>query len=1123
MPEFEVFDLSVLGADSHLWLSVQSRQGSVFGVSRSFPALSVPQPYASPIEWMSAVVREARTDAGQVARGIGAVLTRLVFGVPDVAALLQQARGAAAARGAQLLVRLLLAPEEISAWPWELLADPQQPDRFLALARDVQLVRSGRSRTYAARQAPIQPPLNLLLVMSSPVPSPGDTDTPFDLYEEKRSLLAELQPLVERGLLRVEVEDRPSVERLRRRMAAERRGFHLFHYLGHAQPAGLRLEERYGRSRLVTGEQMSLLLQQLPDLRLAVFAGCETARAPSAVAEVDRWPGPLSTVDHCVRDASPMVIGMQAVLPFSTERVFTRFLYSAITGGQSVAEALRLARLAVIDDEISGGQLLNWAVPCLFVAGAEPGPLVDPQAKAIVPPRVRRVGLKIGVRQSELRFVSRLNALRVSVDALCGRNDARLLMVLGRGGAGKSRLLDRALEELDADAVQLFVSAHYLLAEADPVQALCDLVARVVAETGQRVPAQGRLVAIRWWERLLEDATRIPLALVVDDGDGLQASADPKARALLEALVTLTKRRGRARLAVAATEEITSLMSPLRASEIKTVWLQPLDWPDVWQWIRRNLPVLTRYPENILSSYYSDLPHLEQWEQLADTLGARQSVTDAQSAEFAEIVVRIGGVPVDVGTPASTAPPPIFGAEADVPAPTGRPVRRGTIRVAIVGPFMQGREAQFARLLTLYAAEHGVAGRTAGSDTADGAALAAELLTVRSPFGETGTASTDAIVQWLHEVREAEADIVLLDIGTPRAERALTRAVAALTADGRLVIASGGNSRRPSYPAWSPEVLAVGALGADGRPAPYSAYFRQSGKPELFAPESVAESALAGVVADSDMKGTSVSALYAVAAAIVVWVTDRDRTARDVRAILLDTADRIDGSTASGPRRLDSQKALSRTRELLLLDALERGPLELHELLAKTGMRPQHAMPLLDLLVETKALNRVLHGQTARYENPEAIYLRYVRMRTKPSGSERTMELSSLVQRARELAGRGRYRADDVVAMWDSGDDGRRIVALAIIEERPDLGAVPVVAAGIRSGRSAFEIYHALRAATALVPQLPPDRLGEIREAVDDLRSGDGAPQGSDRWHLSEQVLELIAGRLTKRRAPQRR
>ncbi len=33
----EVFDVSVLGAERHVWLSVHSNQGSVFGVPRHLP------------------------------------------------------------------------------------------------------------------------------------------------------------------------------------------------------------------------------------------------------------------------------------------------------------------------------------------------------------------------------------------------------------------------------------------------------------------------------------------------------------------------------------------------------------------------------------------------------------------------------------------------------------------------------------------------------------------------------------------------------------------------------------------------------------------------------------------------------------------------------------------------------------------------------------------------------------------------------------------------------------------------------------------------------------------------------------------------------------------------------
>ncbi|MDV7269168.1 peptidase S8, partial [Rhodococcus oxybenzonivorans] len=216
---FEELEISVLEAGDHMWLSARSPQGSVFAVKRPLPEWKLPRdvtgrPVDEPGEWLTDAVRHARPDAGPEALEVGRVLTDLVFGVPEIGTLLQQTRGTAGTAGNQLLIRVLAAPSRIAAWPWELLLDPQRPDRFLSMARDVHVVRSGRSRTYPIRQAPIDPPLNLLLVMSSPLRSgPDESEAPFDLYAEKRSLLTELQPMVDRGLLRVVVEDRPSVER----------------------------------------------------------------------------------------------------------------------------------------------------------------------------------------------------------------------------------------------------------------------------------------------------------------------------------------------------------------------------------------------------------------------------------------------------------------------------------------------------------------------------------------------------------------------------------------------------------------------------------------------------------------------------------------------------------------------------------------------------------------------------------------------------------------------------------------------------------------------------------------------------------------------------------------------
>ena len=964
-----LFEVSVLGAGKHVWLSANSSQGSVYGIPRKKP---VWPPGLKPLaDWMSDAVRFAQPEAWDDAIKVGKQLSDLVFGVPDVAALFQQARGVAASAGEQLLLRVLVAPEEISTYPWELLIDPQRPDQYLTLARDVHVVRAGRSRTYPVRAAPVDPPLNLLMVMSSPLSSgAADDETPFDLYEEKRSLLAELRPLEQRGLLRVEVEDRPTVERLRARIGRQRRGFHLLHYLGHAQPAGLKLELPSGRGRLVAGRDFANLLQQMPDLRLAVFAGCETARPPNDPT-LPEWPGPLSVADHCVRDACPMVIGMQAVLPFGTERLFTRFFYQALTAGQPVAEALRLARLAIADDQDSGRPLVNWSVPALFVGGILPGPVTDPTAKAEPPPRQSRIALRLGVRQRDLRFISRLTELRESLDVLSGRSPIRLLHVIGLPGTGKSCFLDRAVEELDPDVVILSLCANRLLTEEDSLEELCRLVAELVRKTGAEPSSRGRLTSVQWWERLVEDLTDVPMALVIDDADDLVA-AGAAGKAVLDALSILTKRRSRVRVAVSAQTEITSLTMPLEDREVRRIQLKALSWPEVWQWIRRNLPVLTRYPESELACFYSDLSHLEQWEQLANAISANQSLL------LGDLPAVVENIAAKLSVPDTAPRPPVFGGEKTFEISTpispaeAAPAPLRALKVAVAGPFTVGREAHFSRAVTSFAAEHWVSGRVVASESGDAASSLGELLSLPSPFEGGGAATYEAIVDWIKKARAAGADVVVLDVGGPKPDAGITAAVQELLDAGCLVIAAGGNSEEPTYPAWIKDVLAVGALDDDDKPTAYSPYFPDEQKPDIYAPKHLSAGPMSTIVVNPEAQGTSMAALNATAAAIVVWASDRGLSAPEVRHVLVHNARRPAGADDPAPRVLDVNAALGATRRQLLLDTLQNEPMELGQILAETGLRPEVAVPLIDDLVKSDTLTRFAPATLKRSRTPTA-------------------------------------------------------------------------------------------------------------------------------------------------------
>ena len=481
------------------------------------------------------------------------ILQELVFGDPMLLQLFQATRGVAADRGRQLLVRILASPH-LAVLPWELLPDPAGVQsglgpRYLALAPDTHLVRLARGFTYPARATLLEAPLNLLIVLSSPTPWDYSDDLTFDIFEVKRGLLAELSPLEKAGLLHIDVEDRPTLDNLRRRIGAQRRGYHLFHYVGHALPDHLILEDRVGRREDVTSLQLLEILRLCPDLRLAVFAGCETARPdrdPASVAPQTArgWRDLLSLADYCVQEACPAVIGMQTVLPFSTERVFTRFFYQALASGYSVAEAMRLARGAIHGDERLGGALLDWSVPVLFVGSSEPGALVPraaPRSKPASSPK--RWDLKLGLRQRESRFFARELPLRQAVDIMTGKTPERVLLITGAAGVGKTSLVDRVLEELGDEVTHvLYIYFDHLAPEivdacntldasgmpdlaklsglepAHTLKRLCELASELLRHSGITMRSRDSKWSVSaWWERIIEDLVQHRFVLVIEE------------------------------------------------------------------------------------------------------------------------------------------------------------------------------------------------------------------------------------------------------------------------------------------------------------------------------------------------------------------------------------------------------------------------------------------------------------------------------------------------------------------------------------------------------------------------------------------------------------------------------
>lgn len=945
----ETFDVSLLlGPKNDLWVSASSRHGAVHGVPRAGGNLPSVAELGDVTQDFEDAIQYARPFRGVDA---GAALRDLVFGEPEVAALFQRGRGAAAAQGRQVIVRILAAPARLGAVPWELILDPEVgTHQYLTLAPDVHIVRAARSRMYPVPSTLLEPPLNVLLVLSSPRWAEAYDALSFDLFEEKRNLLSELEALQQSDILRIDVEEHPTLENLRRRIGSRRGGYHIVHYLGHAAPGGLYLEDRSGFSSLTNAETVTGLLRLCPQLRLSLFAGCETARPPATPTELPQeWRQGLSTAELCARASCPTVIGMRAVLPFRTEWLFARFFYQGLASGYAIVDAVRLARAAIRGDEFVGGELLDWAVPSIIAGSDQLGPLLEPPKPGPRRPRAKLAELKLDLVEKDRDFFSRLVPLRQAIDVLGGTSTSRILIVTGSAGVGKTALVDRALQDLSGqvDCV-LYFKVPRLAKEKDPVMRLASWVAEVLTTLDQRPRScQPEWGGAGWWERLLSDMTTTRFVIVIDDLHILRenSGATELLAPLASAIQQLTDRRGSCRLALIGAELPDGLVDS-RAGYVTTLKLRSFTWEEVWVWVRRNLPILTRYGKAGLAEHYTQMGNdLTGWRELACRVGQQTGESDLQ-----HLVSDIATARQRTMAKAPAAPE-----EVTLQAPAPRAQR--PLRVAVAGPFIESREA-FAQAMTKLAAQYGVGGRVVTSDQAVASSLA-ELLPTPSPFGTGGTATEDAVLMWLLSAEAWEPDIVLLDYSAGTISTVQKKVIKRL-ATRALIVASVGNQgpgRPVGYPACMSTVLAVGALSEEGRLAEYSSLAR--GKPELHALTKLVATPLAtALTGATNVDGTSFSALLVTAVAALAWSIHPASDRLWVRQVLLDAATTIANQRGgTSVRALNIEQTLLRARASAVLDALGTGEIAYAELQGGVGLAAAVLDPALLFLVNEKKID----------------------------------------------------------------------------------------------------------------------------------------------------------------------
>ena len=134
--------------------------------------------------------------------------------------------------------------------------------------------------------------------------------------------------------------------------------------------------------------------------------------------------------------------------------------------------------------------------------------------------------------------------------------------------------------------------------------------------------------------------------------------------------------------------------------------------------------------------------------------------------------------------------------------------------------------------------------------------------------------------------------------------------------------------------------------------------------------------------------------------------------------------------------------------------------------------------------------------------------------RSQPSGWDRVAHLEGLVRQAADLARQESWTVSAVEALYDVGEEGSRVMALAMMAAVPSLATHRVTQEAVASPRSAFEQYHALRVAEALAVDRPHDpRTAAMAKVIrDELTRGAFGAERSDRANLAERVLSMIPG-----------
>jgi len=324
-------------------------------------------------------VKRARRIEAQLARWGRDLFAALVTPTPDAARVWTQFRLAEPDR--PRLLTLDCTEPEVLRLPWELLADEEGHCFALGIGF--------RRRLHKAQAAPTRAfdlPVRVLMVIARP----EDESVAFiDPRASSQALLAALEPLGDAAA--VEFLPVGTLAALDRRLTDRHAPpVHVVHFDGHGvydQRQGLGyliFEDAQGRADFVDAERLGTLLAR-SGIPLMVLDACQSAHTDAE--------NPFSSVaPRLIQAGIGSVAAMQySVLVPASKQFFAAF-YTALTGGETIGQAMDAGRRALLRDEFrfllhhpDGSDrpitLRDWFLPALYQQAADPAPFFNAEAQ----------------------------------------------------------------------------------------------------------------------------------------------------------------------------------------------------------------------------------------------------------------------------------------------------------------------------------------------------------------------------------------------------------------------------------------------------------------------------------------------------------------------------------------------------------------------------------------------------------------------------------------------------------------------------------------------------------------------------------------------------------------------